>query len=179
MERLFSKKILIQNDLYQTYRGLFLSTITSFETYIEELFYHIITTSDKPVLRKYKPIIIFKNESIARAIVHVDKKYLDWLPFDRAQKRLEIYCSRMDSFKSIDKNEENALREMITVRNVLAHSSSHSKDVFLKAISSYKLPPKEQTPVGYLRSVYRITPDETRFELYQNYLISISKKFIA
>ncbi|HUI90616.1 MAG TPA: hypothetical protein VLX68_00075 [Chitinivibrionales bacterium] len=180
IEFLFSKKDIVLRDVNQCYHGLFLSLVVAFESYLEDAFFHIISSKSRKVKKLFKPVASFSTNNIARKIVHADKKYLDWLPYDKLKDRFDIYLECNCIFDKLDQHETTALKQISIIRNSLSHCSAYSKKQFIdKVIGNNRVLPIEKTPTGYLRSIYRSSPRETRYQLYSNYLVSISNKLIS
>jgi hypothetical protein len=80
-------------------------------------------------------------------------------------------------FTSLDKRDIKQLDILYAVRNAIAHKSSYSLSLFEeKVIGSIPLTQQERKPAGYLRSVFRITPSQTRYENLITEMASTVKK---
>ena len=68
-------------------------------------------------------------------------------------------------FTTLDKGYKKHLEILLYIRNAIAHRSSYAKGKFeQEVIGSLPLTPRERTPAGFLRSRFRITPVQTRYE---------------
>jgi hypothetical protein len=92
MEDLFSKRIIAKRDLDSVYEALFLRAVTSFESFLEELFLGIL---EKRIRYKRTRSVSVKMSTKSRdallEIVFQGDKYLNWLPFHHTEERAKRY----------------------------------------------------------------------------------------
>lgn len=174
VESLFQQGSLNKRDIEQVYKGLFLDAISSFEYSVEELFIRILSGR---VFNNKK--VKIKSLVTARKIIFAGKNYVDWLPYDYTKKRARIFFSSGAPFTNLDRDDEDYLEKMNTIRNAIAHKSVHAKKQFNnKVIESQNLLPSEKTPAGFLRAILSQQPYRiTYFETYLSKLTQIYKKF--
>ena len=102
---------------------------------------------------------------MARDVVTGGKAYLSWFPYDWTEKRAQAFFSGGRPFTLLNAADKVFLQDLVTIRNAVAHQSSHALRKFEKRlISGTPLLPRERTPVGYLRSILRAAPVQTRYE---------------
>jgi hypothetical protein len=155
-------------DAELVYEALFLRSVVYFESLIQELFMGLLTKAVKHASPAISPRISQISNTGVRLIVFGDKDYIDWLPFTRTEKLASRYFARGLPFTLLDDNTRQRLGQIVTIRNAIAHRSDFARRQFReKVIGSTPLPPKEKTPAGYLRGIFRIAPKQTRFELFQ------------
>jgi len=127
------------------------------------------------------PRVSFNSDRIARKVTFGERSYLDWLPYQRyTVKRAEAFFRNGVPFTSLDKRDIKQLDILYTVRNAIAHKSSYSLSLFEeKVLGSIPLTQQERKPAGYLRSVFRITPSQTRYENLITEMVSTVKKLCS
>jgi hypothetical protein len=163
VERLYNQGFLVRRDVELVYEGLYLDCVTSFESSIEYLFIQILT--GHVTLREVTARVAFKSSMVARdVLLGGEKKYLDWLPYDKAEKRAQAYFRGGFPFTKFTSTEKKTIEEMLIIRNAIAHESSYSYNRFQKFVSGLPLTPREKTSAGFLRS--HIDPTTTRFQFY-------------
>jgi hypothetical protein len=153
-------------DLATVYESLFVRGVNGFEQYCEVLFMSII---DKKVTypgRHVVPRIRDCATPVMRELLLQNKSYLDWLPYDRTEARAKMYLRAGRPFTVLTKDEKKRLKEVITIRHAIAHSSPHATKQFRDVIKDKVLLPHEKTPSGYLRSQISATPIQRRIEAY-------------
>jgi len=177
MEKLFKDKSLSRRDVEKVYEALYLRTITFFEGFVEELFWGLLTKRIRPSLRGVVTRVDFKSDIIARDIVLAKKPYIDWFPYQRTEDLAKIYFRGGRPFTFLDEQDKGEIKNMMKIRNVIAHQSTSSLQIFQKDIISNTLGllPREKTAAGFLRNQFRTSPDQTRMELYQ--LRTIDRSF--
>ena len=178
VESLYALGQLVNRDLEIAYSGLFIRSVTSLEVFIEELFLAVLTGrihhSKYSVKRLFPKLRSFPASQI-KLLLLGDRKYLNWLPYSRTEERANKFLAGSTPFAALTKSDKNSLKKMRYIRHALAHSSSYARDTFERVVvAEVPLPPRERTPVGYLRSSYRASPDVTRFEYHSSELLRIA-----
>jgi hypothetical protein len=160
----------------QMYESLFLNAVTSFETFIEELFLSLLLSSRRSGMAV--PRISVKSYKVARELViGPGRKYADWLPFDETIKRAHVFFRGGRPFAEIPSADRDVLANALLIRNVIAHRSKHSEQRFrVQVLGQAPLPSRERTPAGFLRGQLAGSPPITRFENYAATILRIAKQ---
>jgi hypothetical protein len=179
VDKLYLEKRIFTKDIEHFYEGMFLKVITSFESFIEELFIGLLHEKYKLPSRKKVAKTLFNDKDIAKEIILHGQKYVDWLPYDKLEKRASIFYHDGVPFSTLNPAEKGYLTQAMTIRNAIAHKSPYSDKKFHDQIIAHAsgLPISHQSPAGYLRYVYRTGPDQTKFENYMIELLAIATKF--
>jgi hypothetical protein len=163
-------------DIETLYEGLYLSVFTRFEVLLEQLFFGLITGRIDRLSCGAAPRIGIASDRVAREIVLRERSYIDWLPYKKTEDLARAFLSSGRPFTKLDNGDKSRLATLLVIRHAIAHKSGHAKKTFAeKVLGSTPLPPRERTPAGFLRSQYRITPAQTRFELYMQQMRSIAR----
>ena len=181
VETLFHEVSIAKRDLDIAYSGLIINAVTAFENYLEKLFFSIASGKSKPH-RDVGPIVssITKlSEKDRRSLVVGDNRYINWLPYDLTEKRSLAYLVDGSPFRKLIGLDKESLGKIARIRNAIAHSSPFSEEAFKKMISDRTLPPRERTPIGYMRSVYRTSPTMTQFQSLTGEIVRMSNKLIS
>ena len=164
VEKLFLRDELTLRATEHVYGAIFLSTVTSFERLLEDLFLGLLANRLRP-RSNIRPRITFRSALVARDVVSGGKPYLSWFPYEWTEKRAQAFFTGGRPFTFLNAADKTFLHDLITIRNAVAHQSSHAMRKFEKRlISGTPLLPRERTPVGYLRSILRTGPVQTRYE---------------
>ena len=181
IESLFRDKMIVKRDLDLAYSGLVINAVTAFENYLEKLFYSIMVGNSsfhrdvRPVVRSISKL----SEKDVRSLVLGDNRYINWLPYDLTVQRSIAYLVEGNPFKRLKGQDKESLTKIAKIRNVIAHGSPFSEESFKKMIGDATLPPRERTPIGYLRSVYRTSPTMIQFQSLTGEIIRMSNKLIS
>lgn len=181
VELLFNEGVIVKRDLVVAYSGLVINAVTAFENYLEELFF-LIMTGKSSFRKEVRPIarsITKLSKKDIRSLVVGDNRYINWLPYDLTEKRSLAYLVEGNPFKRLKGPDKESLNKIAKIRNVIAHTSEFSEESFQKLIGDEILPPRERTPIGYLRSVYRTSPTMIRFQLLTGEIVRMSNKLIS
>lgn len=177
IESLFNQGDLSRREIEQIYGSLFLNAVIMFESLIEDMFLGLLTDKFKRKTSKIVPRAIFKSNIIVRDVVLSGKRYINWLPYEETEKRAKIFFRNGIPFTILKAAEKEILKKVHCMRNSLAHKSRYSLLQFERqVISSLPLIKREKTPLGFLRSQFRISPSQTRYENLINEIDSIARK---
>lgn len=173
MDKLYQNGIIYRNDIEHVYEGIFLKAVTSFESFIENLFIGILYKKYKFSSRRRLARVYFDSKQITTDIILNGNAYVDWLPFEKLEKRSKVFFDEGIPFTSLNQNDKSYLKQILSIRNAIAHKSPYSDEKFRNQVVAQTpgLPDIHKTPAGFLRYVYRTGPDQTKFE---NYLIELS-----
>ena len=83
METLLERRVIVSRDIEQVYEGLFMSSITSLENWIENLFIGLLVGKIKHHSSSVVPRVFFNSDRIARDVTFGGLSYLDWLPYKK------------------------------------------------------------------------------------------------
>ena len=165
---------LAKRDLDSFYEGMFLKSVTLFESFIEELFIGLLYDKYRLKSRKKVQKQIFSSRKLVLNYLLNGKNYLDLLPFEKLKKTTNIFFKKDNPFFSINETQKNILRDVFIVRNAIAHSSFASNQKFQNLIrrNYSNLPEISRSPSGLLQSLNN--DRQTVFEVYIMELNSIS-----
>ncbi|MEM4986654.1 hypothetical protein V8G57_04540 [Collimonas sp. H4R21] len=153
-----------------------MEAFVSFERFVEDLFLGYVAGRISMPTRNVKAKMSFPSAIIAEKVVFGGDKYIDWIPYDRTTDRAEIFFKDGKPFSTLTKPQKEMLRQLHQVRNALAHRSDHSLDVFTRlVVGSAPLSPHERKPAGFLRSILRVSPTQTRLENYLFEMLTIAR----
>lgn len=175
MDALSKSGHLASRDLDRVYESLYLRVFTVFENYLESYFFALLLNKITPRPRGTVARVDFNSDVIAREIVYTGKSYVDWLPYDKTEGRAKLFFRGGRPFCSLSTVEKQQLTLYSHIRNHIAHRSRHSQEKFETIPAMTTLSPRERTPAGYLRNVYRVTPEQTRFELFLFEIANIAR----
>jgi hypothetical protein len=149
------------------YEGLFLRSYTNLEYFIENLFTLILMGKTTYAKKYVKPRVIISSSAILHDILHQGQDYIEWLPYSKTLNRANSLLTKGRPFTVLKPEHVAKIQESTRIRNCIAHTSKHSKKIFLeKVVGSTPLLPHQRTPSGFLRSSLRINPSLSRFKAY-------------
>lgn len=164
IERLLMDQHITRQEACLFYEGLFLRTVTTFEGLLEELFVGLLAGGLR-LSRNVHPRVTFQSHSVARDVMLGGRAFVDWLPYTHTEKRAEAFFRGGYPFHNLTKPDKRELERISIIRNAVAHQSRSARNKFEKeVIGSAPLLDIERTPAGYLRSIFRVAPDQTRYE---------------
>jgi len=168
IEQLLSQSGIRVRDAEVVYEALFLRSVVYFESLIEEVFMGLLTRAVNHDSAAVRPRINRVSHVAARHLVFGEKDYIDWLPFTRTEALATRFLAGGRPFTLLEDVTRQRLGQIIAIRNAITHRSAFAmRRSREQVLGSTPLPPKEKTPARYLRSVFRIAPPQTRFELFQ------------
>lgn len=159
------------------YAGLFTNAVITMEGFLEDLFLGLL--SGQLNRRRSCPRTNFRQRAVATQFVLHGQKYVQWLPYDQTKARADIFFRKGRPFSELPGDLEDQLKKTSLIRNALVHPSQFAQDQFQKqVIGSASLAPRERRPVGFLRSDFRTSPPQQRFDVYLNALAD-SARFLT
>lgn len=165
LENLFRAGKVTRLDIEQVYIGLYLDAIVSFERFVEQYFVSLLVTGRLIAPSGTTPRVTFASSMVARDVILGGKSYVDWFPYKLTEKRANAFFRSGIPFTGLSNSEKNIIEDLLTIRNAIAHKSDHSISKFERSvIGNLTLPRKERTPPGFLRSIFRTTPIQSRYE---------------
>jgi hypothetical protein len=164
VERLAARGHFTHNDACLFYEGIFLRTVTAFEGLMEDLFVGLLAGGISPS-RNVHPRVTFQSHSVARDVILGGRPYVDWLPYNHTHKRADAFFRGGYPFCNLTNTDRKELERILLIRHAVAHQSRSAREKFDRnVIGAAPLMPRERTPAGYLRSVFRVSPTQTRYE---------------
>jgi hypothetical protein len=177
VDALFACGKLVRFDIEQVYSGIYVEAFVSFERFVEDLFLGYVSGRVTMPTLNVKARMSFPSSAIAEEVVFGGKDYIDWIPYERTTERAGIFFKDGKPFSTLTKTQKEMLKELHRVRNALAHRSDHSVSVFTRLVlGTMSLSPHERKPAGFLRSVFRVSPKQTRLENYLFEMLTIAKE---
>lgn len=165
MEWLLTEGTIVRRDIEQVYAGLYLEAVTSLERLIEDLFIGLLAGRIDRHSLGIVPRVSFKSDLVAREVVLAGRHYVDWLPYNYMEERAKAFFRNGLPFARLGKPDKLQIENLLCIRNAIAHKSRYSQRRFEQTIIGVlPLQPRERTPAGFLRSVFRIAPIQTRYE---------------
>lgn len=175
LEKLYAGKQLARRDLERVYEGLYVASVTSFEDFLEARFFEVMM---KAAERKADviPRADFKSQAVLREFVLGGRRFVNWLPYGRTEERAAVYLRGGRPFDVASGTEKRQMKDWMTIRNAIAHTSREARRKFdADILSGLQLLPQERTPAGFLRST--LTIGTTRYENITNQMLTIGAKF--
>ena len=190
VEGLFAQSLVARRDVEHVYGSIFLAIVTSFEGLIEELFLGLLT-------RRYSapagvhPRVIFRSDRVAREVVFEGRNYINWFPYNETEARAERFFRGGRPFKRqptagpgrgrasrmLNDADFTSMMRVWRTRNAIAHQSAFARRKFEEdVVGTTPLRPRERTPAGFLRSIIRVAPAQTRYEQIASELAAITYK---
>ena len=126
VESLLSDNKLSVRDVNLMYESFYLKSFVEFENFLEYLFWGLIVEGKgvESSRNSVKPKIEFKSFQLAReVIIGPNKKYLDWMPYDRTKKLSKVIFEGGRPFTEIIGAEKGQLTKAQLIRNAIAHLS--------------------------------------------------------
>ena len=171
---------ILQTDKNRIYESIFLNAIIAFEDFIEELFIGLLVDNRglKSSRSDVSPKIIINTYKVVWDILleTQNKSYINWLPFNNTERLSLVFFQGGRPFTLLSNNQKDVLEKSVCLRNAIAHKSKHSKNKFIKqVIGNSTILKREHNPSLYLQGLFRISPDQTRYENLISQLLIIAK----
>ncbi len=171
MEKLYSNRQIYKVDLDSVYEALFLRAVTSFESFLEDLFLAILVGRAQYNGQRVRVLMSASSRGALMKILLQGNTYMSWLPFENTERRANLYLKEGRPFTDLDMGDKSQLKTISVIRNAIAHKSPYALSLFQKmVIGSVPLLQNERNPAGFLRTRISSGPAQTRFEVYMGQL---------
>lgn len=171
MEILFAARRINRTDLDSVYEALFLRAVTSFESFLEDLFILILLGRVQYSQNRVKVLMSASSKEALMQILLQGNAFMNWLPFANVEKRARLYLKDGRPFTDLNDGDKSQLKTITVIRNAIAHKSDHALSEFERTVTgSIPLLQNERSPAGFLRSRITSGPAQSRFEVYMGHL---------
>lgn len=160
-----------KRDIEVMYEGLFLKSITIFESFIEELFIGLLYNNYELKTRKKIQKHTFPNRELVLNFIKHKNKFIELMPYNKLKESSKIFFNHNNPFVKINESSKNSLNEIYTIRNAIAHNSQFADKKFKnllqnKGISNPKI---LKSPALFLKSNH-----STNQSIFENYIIELN-----
>ena len=164
-DSLLAARLVSRGDAELIYEAAYISSVTGFETLVEELFIGLLVGGLVSADRTVHPRVHFRSHRVAREVVQAGRRYVDWLPYDRTLDRAKVFFRGGCPFTTLSSNDRKLLESCLVIRHAIAHRSRHALGNFERnVLEGLTLAPRERTPAGFLRSQFSQSPQQSRYE---------------
>lgn len=161
------------------YEALYITSFTTFEFFIEELFIGLLVEGHgyESARADVIPRATIRSHAVARELVFgVGNEYANWIPYGKTEGRAELFFRGGRPFSDLNDGDKSQLKICSIIRNAIAHRSRLSMSLFEeKVIGSSPIPPRERHPGSYLRGLSSAVPIRTRFENSVGTLLRVAR----
>jgi hypothetical protein len=166
MEHLFRSGRIVRRDVEAVYEGLYVQAVSAFESFIAELFRALLLASVPVPGSRIARRVTFSSSPVLSDVLHGNRRYLDWLPYDQTEERARVYLRGGRPFTDVTPTDKDRLQRVVWTRNAIAHQSAFARNRFEEnVIGATPLLSRERTPAGYLRTMTALPPAPTQFEV--------------
>jgi len=152
-----------RREAERVYEGLFMRAITTFEAFLEELFFLAVLGESGHPKSRALPRAQFRSRAVLSEFVLAGRDYVEWLPYRAMEGRALVYLRKGRPFTELSGGQKSQIKQWHVTRNAIAHPGRYARDQFRhKVIGEMTLLPHEKTPAGFLRSM--VQPNLRRFE---------------
>jgi hypothetical protein len=153
VELLVADGAMTRREAERVYEGLFMRAITTFEAFLEELFFLTVLGESGHSKSRALPRAQFPSRVVLSEFVLAGRDYVEWLPYKAIEKRASLYLRKGRPFSELSDGQKSQIKEWGVTRNAIAHPGRHARDQFRdKVVGQRTLLPHEKTPAGFLRS---------------------------
>ena len=153
IEGLHHEARITRRDIERVYEALCMKAITTFETFLEELFHQVVLGQSNHPKRWVLPRADFRSRAALNKLVLGNNDYVDWLPYKRVEERAKVFLRSGRPFTEISDGQRTQVSDWHRLRNAIAHPGDPARTVFrTKVVGQRVLLNHEKTPAGFLRS---------------------------
>ena len=167
VEDQFAQGRLQSRDVELLYASTFLSACTVWESMLEEALMEVVCGPKSSATGNYRFAEFRSKKHFRQILLQGDKDYLSLSSLKTLVGTAALFVNEGRPFAQISEPNQTLIRQAFWIRNAIAHQSEHSLKVFKgKVPGADSLPPNRRAPGPFLRSVFRASPAQRRYEIY-------------
>lgn len=160
-----------RRDLQIMYDGLFLKSVTIFESFIEELFIGLLYDNYELKTRKKVQKHTFPSRKLVMNFLKHKNNYIELMPYSKLRDSSKIFFNENNPFLSIQENSKNSLNEIYVIRNAIAHNSQFALIKYKKLLQTKGVnnPQLVKSPSSFLKSYH-----SNNQSIFKNYILELN-----
>ncbi len=167
LERQFDVGRVKVTDVELVYASSFLSVCTRWEAFLEQSLFEVVCGAEPSSLRKYRTVNFGSREALRRVLLYPGKKYIGISSLQDAVGVAELFVKDGRPFSGVSEANLTFLQQAMWIRNAIAHQSDHAMRLFTTKVPGVgSLPRNRRSPGSFLRTVFRRSPIQRRYEIY-------------
>lgn len=167
LEMLFDNHKVSVTDVELVYISAFLSACARWESFMEDT---IIETSCGRGSRSQtnsRYVNFRSHAALRRLLLYPDKDYISLPSLKNGIALASILVKQGRPLSQISESNQTHIQQAVWIRNAIAHQSDYSLRMFRDKVPGVtSLPQRSRRPGPFLRTVFRSSPTQRRYEIY-------------
>jgi len=134
---------------------------------LEDCLYQTVCTERSTKTGNFRLAEFKSRQHFEKVLLHPRRNYLSLPSLDSATELAGLFVNEGRPFSKISETNQTYIQQAMWIRNAIAHQSEFAIGIFRKKVPGVSgLVRNRQSPGPFLRDVFRVTPDQRRYEVY-------------
>ena len=167
LEKHFVNHEVSVTDVELLYTSAFLSVCARWESFMEDSLVEAACGCGSRKRTNYRHAEFRSRPTLRRLLLYPDKKYVSLPSLKAAIEVASMLVNEGRPLSQISEANQTYIQQAAWIRNAIAHQSDHSLRVFREKVPGVSsLPHAHRRPGRFLRTVFRSSPAQRRYEIY-------------
>jgi len=167
LETLLNNHRVSVTDVELVYISAFLSVCARWESFMEDTIIEASCGRGSRGQARFRHVDFRSRADLRRFLLYPNKEYFSLPSLKQGIALASILVKEGRPLSKISESNQTHIQQAAWIRNAIAHQSDYSLRVFRDKVSGVtSLPQRSRRPGPFLRTVFRISPMQRRYEIY-------------
>lgn len=167
IEDQFARGRLRITDVELVYTSSFLSACSRWESLLEECLYQTVCGVPSAKKGNFRLAEFKSRHHLRRVLLHPNKQYLSLQTLREARDLAALFVNEGRPISAISDANQTYIQQAMWIRNAIAHQSDYAMGIFRDKVPGVAgLTRNRQSPGPFLRDMFRVSPNQRRYEVY-------------
>lgn len=164
-------------DAELLYTSAFLSVCARWQSFMEDSIIEASCGRESRSRTNYRHVEFQSRAALRRLLLYPDKDYISLPSLKQGIAMASLLVNQGRPLSQISEPNQTHIQQAVWIRNAIAHQSDHSLRVFREKVPGVStLPHPRRRPGPFLRTVFRSSPTQRRYEIYFTAFKSAAKE---
>lgn len=167
LEMLLDNHEVSVTDVELVYMSAFLSVYARWESFMEDTIIEASCGRGSGSQANIRHVSFRSHAVLRRLLLYLDKDYIPLPSLKHGIELASILVKQGRPLSQISESNRTHIQQAAWIRNAIAHQSDHSLRIFRDKVPGVtSLPQRSRRPGPFLRTVFRTSPTQRRYEIY-------------
>lgn len=154
-------------DVELLYSSCFASVFSQWEVFLEDVIFETVCGAESRKHGNARYVVFQSRERFRRVILPGGDSYLSMTTVEKAEAFSSRFVQGGRPISQVTPQNRSYIGQAVLIRNAIAHDSGAAKRKFKEKVPGVRaLPSGKQQPGSFLRHMFRVRPNQRRYEIY-------------
>lgn len=154
-------------DVELLYSSCFSSVFSQWEVFLEDVLFETVCGTESKKRGNARYVMFRSKESFRKVVLPESHSYLSMATVEKAATFASRFVQNGRPISRVSPQYRSHITQAVLIRNAIAHDSGTAKSRFREGVPGVRaLPPAKQQPGSFLRHMFRLSPNQRRYEIY-------------